>query len=393
MENFQFNNPTDIRFGKGHIEPELHDAVAQFGNNVLFVYGGHSIKKSGLYDQVKNLLKDLNIVELGGVAANPKIESVREGQKLAKDNNVDVILAVGGGSVIDASKVISSAKFYDGDPWDLVVNENGADSHKIDEVPIVDILTLSATGTEMNRNAVISNMEINEKIGTTVPNTPAVSFLDPSLTETVPARQTAAGSIDIMSHLTEQYFDRAKNNDVSKGLIEGIMQAVIKWAPIAIKDPTNYDARANLMWASTMALNSIVNVSNINEWTVHPLEHELSAYYDITHGIGLGILTPRWMNKVIEDKTTLPLFARLARNVWHLSGDDDLELAKAAIQKTSDWNKSLGAEMTLPEVGIKDETNFEAMAKSAVKEGSLDTDAYIKLTVEDAVEIYRASLK
>lgn len=393
MENFQFNNPTDIRFGKGHIEPELHDAVAQFGNNVLFVYGGHSIKKSGLYDQVKNLLKDLNIVELGGVAANPKIESVREGQKLAKDNNVDVILAVGGGSVIDASKVISSAKFYDGDPWDLVVNENGADSHKIDEVPIVDILTLSATGTEMNRNAVISNMEINEKIGTTVPNTPAVSFLDPSLTETVPARQTAAGSIDIMSHLTEQYFDRAENNDVSKGLIEGIMQAVIKWAPIAIKDPTNYDARANLMWASTMALNSIVNVSNINEWTVHPLEHELSAYYDITHGIGLGILTPRWMNKVIEDKTTLPLFARLARNVWHLSGDDDLELAKAAIQKTSDWNKSLGAEMTLPEVGIKDETNFEAMAKSAVKEGSLDTDAYIKLTVEDAVEIYRASLK
>ncbi|KRM09909.1 iron-containing alcohol dehydrogenase [Paucilactobacillus suebicus] len=393
MENFQFNNPTDIRFGKGHIEPELHDAVAQFGNNVLFVYGGHSIKKSGLYDQVKNLLKDLNIVELGGVAANPKIESVREGQKLAKDNNVDVILAVGGGSVIDASKVISSAKFYDGDPWDLVVNENGADSHKIDEVPIVDILTLSATGTEMNRNAVISNMEINEKIGTTVPNTPAVSFLDPSLTETVPARQTAAGSIDIMSHLTEQYFDCAENNDVSKGLIEGIMQAVIKWAPIAIKDPTNYDARANLMWASTMALNSIVNVSNINEWTVHPLEHELSAYYDITHGIGLGILTPRWMNKVIEDKTTLPLFARLARNVWHLSGDDDLELAKAAIQKTSDWNKSLGAEMTLPEVGIKDETNFEAMAKSAVKEGSLDTDAYIKLTVEDAVEIYRASLK
>lgn len=392
MKDFSFKNATDIRFGRHHIDAELHDAVAQFGNNVLFIYGGHSIQKSGLYDRVKDLLKDLNIVELGGVEPNPKISSVRDGQKLAQDNNVDVILAVGGGSVIDAAKVISSAKFYNGDAWDLVVKAKGADSYKLNQVPVVDILTLSATGTEMNHNAVISNPEINQKIGARVPETPAVSFLDPELTETVPARQTAAGSIDIMSHLTEQYFDRDDSNDVSKGMIEGLMQTVIKWAPIAIKDPTNYDARANLMWSATMALNGIVSVANVTGWTVHPLEHELSAYYDITHGIGLGILTPRWMKKVIQDETTLPLFARLARNVWHLTGDDDLTLAKQAIQKTYEWNASLGAEMTLPDVGINEEIKFATMAEAGVKEGQLETAGYIKLTPDDVVAIYKDSM-
>ncbi|GEP19606.1 iron-containing alcohol dehydrogenase [Pediococcus argentinicus] len=393
MENFSFKNDTDIRFGTGRIESELHDAVAQFGDKVLLVYGGHSIKKSGLYDQVKNVLSDLKIVELPGVEPNPKIASVREGQKLAQENDVDVVLAVGGGSVIDASKVIASAKFYQGDPWDLVVNANGADRMKLDQLPVVDILTLSATGTEMNFGSVISNPETHQKFGTGGPHTPAISFLDPKLTYTVSKWQTAAGSMDIFSHLIEQYFNRTENNDVSRGMIEGLMRSVLKWAPVALDEPSNYDARANLMWTATMALNGIVRSGNKGGWTVHSLEHELSAYYDITHGVGLGILTPRWMKFALKDSSTTALFARFGRQVFDIQEADDQKAAEAAIQATYNWISKLGFPMTLPEVDIKDETNFDAMAASAVKTGSLDKVAYVTIRVDDAKEIYRESMK
>ncbi|WP_283679179.1 iron-containing alcohol dehydrogenase [Lentilactobacillus sp. Marseille-Q4993] len=390
MENFRFHNATDIRFGTDHIDNELNDAVSKFGNNVLFVYGGQSIKKSGLYDRVLKLLAGKNIVELPGVEPNPKIESVREGQRLAKENDIDVILAVGGGSVIDASKVIGSARYYDGDPWDLVLD--GQKRFEIDQLPLIDILTLSATESEMNVGSVITNPETHQKFGVGGPNSPAVSFLDPTLTYTVPARQTAAGSMDIFSHLCEQYFDRAENNDATKGMIEGLMKSVIKWAPVAIKEPENYDARANLMWTATMALNGIVGEGNVNDWTVHPLEHELSAFYDITHGVGLGILTPRWMHYCLRDQTTIPLFARFARNVWNIQEDDDTTAAGFALQSTREWITSLGFEMTLPEVGIEDEVHFDEMAKSAVKTGNLTKDAYVKLDEDAVKDIYRNSM-
>lgn len=389
MENFSFKNPTDIRFGKDKIDGELRDAVTSFGENVLLVYGGQSIKRSGLYERVVKLLDGLNIVELPGIAPNPKIDSVREGQKLVKANDIDVILAVGGGSVIDASKVIGSARYYEGDPWDLVLDSGKR--MKIDQLPLIDILTLSATGSEMNRGSVISNPQTNQKFGTGGPNTPSISFLDPTLTYTVPTRQTAAGSMDIMSHLIEQYFDRSENNDVSKGMIEGLMRSVIKWAPVAIKDPDNYDARANLMWTATMALNGIVGLGDVNGWTVHPMEHELSAYYDITHGVGLGILTPRWLKVVAQDSSTHELMARFAKNVWGVDTDNVDDAANQAIKETYDWISSLGFEMTLPEVGIKDETNFDAMAQSAVETGNLTEDGYIKLSVNDVKKIYQDS--
>ncbi|KRM71192.1 iron-containing alcohol dehydrogenase [Lacticaseibacillus brantae] len=390
MEDFRFNNKTDIRFGRNRIEEELRPAVQQFGDRVLLVYGGQSIKRSGLYDQVKGLLNGLSVTELPGIAPNPKIDSVRDGQKLAKDNDVDVILAVGGGSVIDAAKVIASAKFYAGDPWDLVIN--ASERTKLAQVPVVDILTLAATGTEMNYGSVISNPETHQKLGTYGPNSPAVSFLDPTLTYTVPANQTAAGSMDIMSHLLEQYFDAAGANDVSKGLIEGLMRAVIKWAPVALETPDDYDARANLMWGATMALNGIVRSGNQNGWTVHPLEHELSAYYDITHGVGLGILTPRWMEFALNADTEA-LFARYGRNVWDLRGDDDQMVANQAIEATYNWIENLGIPMTLPEVGIADEKNFVAMADSAVSVGRLDVVPYVKLNTGDVVSIYKASMQ
>lgn len=389
MLDFTFKNATDIRFGKDHIDHELYDVLADFGQNVLLVYGGKSIKKSGLYERVLGLLKGLNVTELAGVEPNPKIASVRAAQQLAKEHQIDVVLAVGGGSVIDAAKVIASAAYYDGDPWDLVLHPSLR--FDIDQLPVVDILTLAATGSEMNFGSVISNPDIPQKKGTGGPNSPAVSFLDPTLTYTVPARQTAAGASDIFSHLCEQYFDN-NNNEVSKCMIEGLMRTVIKWGPVAVKEPENYEARANLMWAATMALNGIVGAGTLNSWTVHPLEHELSAYYDITHGIGLAILTPRWMEFALNSNTK-PLFARFARSVWDQYGYDDMELAENSIRRTHDWLKSLNPEMTLPDVGITDDSNFAAMAKAAVKSGRLATNAYVPVTERDAIRIYQDSMK
>lgn len=390
MQDFRFHNTTDIRFGTDVIDAGLHDAITQFGRNVLLVYGGQSIKKSGLYARVKSLLADLNITELAGVEPNPKIDSVRAGQQPAKENNVDVILAVGGGSVIDASKVIGSAYYYDGDPWDLVLDSSLR--MDIKQLPLVDILTLAATGTEMNFGSVISNPDTNQKLGTGGPNSPAVSFLDPTLTYTVSAWQTAAGSMDIFSHLTEQYFDAEPDNDASKGMIEGLMRSVIKWVPVALAKPDNYAARANLMWTATMALNGIVRLGGKNSWTAHPMEHELSAYYDITHGVGLGILTPRWMQYILNEQT-VSLFARFGRNVWQIVGDDDMAVAQAAIVATYDWISSLNFPMTLPGVKINDETNFDVMAQSAVKVGHLNESAYVTLDVDDVKNIYREAMQ
>lgn len=387
MNNFNFQNKTAIRFGKNVIDTELHDAVAQFGQRVLLVYGGGSIKRSGLYDRVRTSLAGLEVIELADIAPNPKIASVRAGQALVKEHDIDVILAVGGGSVIDAAKVIASSKFYDADPWDLVVDPSKR--FAIAQLPVVDILTLSATGTEMNVGSVISNPETHQKLGTGGPNSPAVSFLDPTLTFSVSPWQTAAGAIDIFSHLTEQYFDQAAN-DVTSGMMAGLYRAVIKNAPLALANPDDYDARAALMWASTMALNGLVNVGNTNGWTVHPIEHELSAYYDITHGVGLGILTPRWMQRSLS-AATQPRFAQFGREVWGLTGDD-ATVAQGAIQATFDWIKSLDVPTTLPGVGITDETHFDAMANSAVTVGHLDQDAYVTLQPQDVVALFQAAM-
>lgn len=388
MHDFQFQNKTDLRFGRNLIAEELRPVIEQFGKNVLFIYGGGSIKRSGLYEQVTNLLSGLNVIELAGIEPNPKIDKVREGQKLAKENNVDVILAVGGGSVIDTAKVVSTAKFYDGDAWDLV--EDAKKNFELASVPLVDILTLSATGTEMNHNTVISNPELNKKLGTAVPETPAVSFLDPANTFTVSKWQTAAGSIDIMSHLCEQYFDHAVT-PVTDGMIEGLMRTVIANAPVALATPDDDNARGALMLASTYALNGLVGSGNENEWTVHPIEHELSAYYDITHGVGLGILTPRWMKAALSAETVAK-FAQFARNVWGIVNDDDQAAAEAGIQAFYDWVKGLEVPTTLQGVGIEDEQNFQAMAESAVEVGSLDTDGYLKLTPAGVVALYQASM-
>lgn len=385
MNNFRFHAYTDIRFGKGQIEclPEL---IAPYGKKVLLVYGGGSISKNGLYDKVQTLLKDFEVYELSGIEPNPKITSVREGAVICKEKGIEAVLAVGGGSTIDAAKVIAGAALYEGDAWDLVT-----DPGKIGRVlPIVTILTLAATGSEMNKNAVISNMETNEKLGTASHDfIPKASICDPSYLFTLPKKQTAAGTADIMSHIFEQYFQKESGAFISDRFAEGLLKACIKYCPIALNEPENYEARANLMWASTMALNGLTSSGKGGEWTCHPIEHELSAFYDITHGVGLAIVTPRWMRYILNDET-VNKFCEYGRNVWGITESDAYECARMAIAETEKFFISCGIPMNLKELGI-DETHFERMAEDAVKFGNLK-DAYVGLNKDDVIQILKNSL-
>lgn len=386
MENFNFKAYTEMLFGKGEIS-KLPEVMSRYGKNVLLAYGGGSIKRNGIYDNVKQLLSDYNIVELDKIEPNPRIETVRRGVDLCKENNIDVILAVGGGSTIDCAKVVAAGAFYNEDPWDLVTNPE-----KIDKVlPIVTILTLAATGSEMNGNAVISKMETNEKLGTSSVNMkPQVSILDPEYLYTLPSIQTAAGTADIMSHVFESYFKNTKGAFVQDKFSEGLLETCIKYCPIALKDPKNYEARANLMWASSMALNGLCGSGKPGAWSCHPIEHELSAFYDITHGVGLAIVTPRWMRYILSENT-VDKFVDYAVNVWHLEPKEDkFALANEAIDLTEKFFKDCGIPMSLKEVNI-DETHFDEMAKGAVERGSL-AYAYVPLNEADVKKILEMCL-
>lgn len=385
MNNFTYHVYTDVRFGKDQINA-LPELIAPLGKKVLLVYGGGSIKKNGIYAKIQELLSDCEIFELSGIEPNPKIESVREGVKLCKEHGIEVVLAVGGGSVIDASKVIAGGAYYDGDAWDLVM-----DNSKIGKVlPIVTILTLAATGSEMNKNAVISNMATNEKLGTSSHYfKPVASICDPTYLFTLPAKQTAAGTADIMSHVFEQYFQKTGTAYLTDRFAESILKTCIKYCPVALKEPDNYEARANLMWASTQALNGLTSAGKGGAWTCHPIEHELSAFYDITHGVGLAIVTPRWMRYILSD-ATVEKFAEYARNVWDIQEEDNWKAANYGIDATEEFFRDCGIPMKLSEVGI-DESKFEAMAEDAVKFGGLQW-AYVALDKQDVVEILKMSL-
>lgn len=388
MNNFTFQVGTDIRFGKDRLE-ELAPVLTEFGKTVLLVYGGGSIKKNGLYDRVLKELRDFTIIELAGVEPNPRIETVAKGAKLCAENEVDVILAVGGGSTIDCAKAVAAVYGSpDLEPW-AVIEKRSYDGPAL---PIVTILTLAATGSEMNRGAVITNWQTNQKLGMGGKNLlPKVSFLDPQNTFSVSKYQTAAGSADIMSHLFENYFNNTPATDVQDGISEGLMRTVTKNCPIALETPDDYDARANLMWASTLALNGLTGSGKGGTWSCHTMEHELSAFYDITHGIGLAILTPRWMHHVLNEENA-PQFAQYGRNVWGITETVPMMAARMAIQKTYDYFKDCQIPMTLPEVGIKDESKFEEMAQQAVAYSKIATDAFVPLQVEDVVKIYQASM-
>ena len=388
MLNYVHDIKTKLYFGKGSIS-YLKESLEQFGKNVLIVYGGGSIKKIGLYDEVIKILNDndFKYVECGGVEPNPRIESVEKGVKLCKENNIDVVLAIGGGSTIDCSKAICSGYYYEGDDlWDMVRNrQKGRKS-----LPLVDILTISATGSEFDGGGVITNLKTHEKLGS--PFTyPSVSICDPTYTFSVSKYQTAAGSADIMSHIFEGYFSRTMDSDLADGIAETVLKSVIKNLPVALKEPDNYNARANLMADANVACSGIPEYGkDYTGWPCHAIEHELSAYYDITHGVGLAILTPRWMRFILKkDSSTLERFERFGKNVMGLDGSG-LDLANRAIDKLEKFYKDCGIPMSLSELNINDE-HFKEMAVHANINDRLK-NAYVSLNPDDIEEILRACL-
>jgi alcohol dehydrogenase YqhD (iron-dependent ADH family) len=385
MNNFVYNIPTKVYFGENQLS-HLGEELKKFGNRVLLTYGGGSIKKTGLYDKVMEEMKKsgLEVFELSGIEPNPRIDSVRKGAQMCKEHNIDVLLAVGGGSTIDATKFMAAGACVDHDPWDFF-NEKKAPINKA--LPIVTILTLSATGSEMDTAAVISNPETNDKIGRLDPNVlPRISFLDPTNTYSVNKYQTACGSVDIMSHIIEVYFNMEPDLFMLDTFMEGMMKTVVKYAPIAMQEPDNYEARANLMWTSSWAINGFINGGRAKAWSCHPMEHQLSAVYDITHGLGLAILTPRWMEYCL-DESNVSKYVQFAVNVFGVDANQEpMSIAKEGIRRLYDFFfKTLGLQSTLTELGIGEE-HFAEMAYKAC--GGKVLKGFKTLTQEDVVKIY-----
>lgn len=387
MQNFDYMTPTRLIFGRDAIA-KLPEVMTQFGKKILLTYGGGSIKKIGLYQKVLEMLKGYDIVELPGIQPNPKYDpSVLDGVRLCKEHNVDVILSVGGGSVLDCSKAIAAGAKYDGDPWDLI-------SYKVKAkaaLPVVDILTLAATGSEYDCGGVISRTETNDKIGYIDPLLfPVVSILDPVYTFTVSKKQTAAGIADAMNHTIEQYFveDSTLLND---GFCESMLRSLMTNGRKCLENPEDYTARAEMMLACTYGCNGILALGNsYSGWPCHGIEHALSAYYDITHGEGLAIITPRWMRHILSERT-MDRFVKYGINVFGI--DPTLpkqEIAGKAIDATYEFFESINIPMHLREVGIDDSRIDEMAHHIAVNEG-LDK-AYAPLTEQDIKEILLESL-
>lgn len=388
MQNFDYMTPTRLIFGKGVVDEKLTAVMSGFGKKILLTYGGGSIKKIGLYDKVKELLKDYEIFELSDIQPNPKYDpSVLDGVRICKDNNIDVILSVGGGSVLDCSKAIAVGAKYDGDPWDLISYKVKAQA----ALPIVDIITLAATGSEYDMGGVISRTETNDKIGYLDPHLyPAVSFLDPVYTFTVSKKQTAAGCADAMNHIMEQYFceDSTLLND---GFMEAGLKSLMTNARKCLDNPEDYTARAEMMLDCTYGCNGIYSLGNSQSgWPCHGMEHALSAYYDITHGEGLAIITPRWMKHILSEKT-VDRFVRYGVNVFGIDADQDkFAIAEQAIDETYKFFESINIPMHLKEVGI-DESRIDEMAKHVADNEGLK-NAWAPLLQKDIADIFRASL-
>jgi alcohol dehydrogenase YqhD (iron-dependent ADH family) len=354
MNNFVYDIPTKVYFGENQLE-NLGAELSKFGKKVLLTYGGGSIKKIGLYDKIIEEINKagLELYELSGIDPNPRVSSVNAGADICKKENIDVLLAVGGGSVLDCTKYIGAAAYYDGDAWDILLKKISVDKC----LPIITVLTLAATGSEMDAGGVISNPETNDKIGLIFPiMQPKVSFLDPTVTYTVSRFHTACGAADILSHILEVYFNMDQDLYMLDYVMEGLMKTVLKYTPVALAEPENYEARANLMWASSWAINGFINGGKRQAWSCHPMEHELSAFYDITHGLGLAILTPRWLEYTLNENT-VSKFYQFGVNVFGIDGSlPQLEVAKRSIDLLKEFFfETLGLQSTLTEIGIDDD--------------------------------------
>ena len=387
MNDFTFQNPVKLIFGKGQINM-LANELSEYGTKVLVVYGGGSIKRNGLYDEVMNILREngMEVHELAGVEPNPRVSTARKGAQICKEKDIDVILAVGGGSVIDCTKLIASAARYEGDAWDFVIQKATA----TDALPFGTILTLAATGSEMNAGSVITNEETEEKYGWGGPfNFPKFSILDPTYTLSVPKDQTIYGIVDMMSHIFEQYFNEATNTPVQDEMCEGVLRAIMESGPKLVNDLDNYELRETILFAGTMGLNGFLKMGYQGDWATHDIEHAVSAVYDIPHAGGLAILFPHWMRHNV--KVNPGRFAKLAVNVFGVdpAGKTDEEVALEGIENLRSFWTALGAPETLADYDI-DDSKIELMAQKATVNGPLGK---FNLLDKDAVQsILKASL-
>ncbi|WLD92664.1 iron-containing alcohol dehydrogenase [Alkalihalobacillus sp. AL-G] len=387
MESFEFRNPTKLIFGEGKIEA-LATEVQHYGRNVLVVYGGGSIKRNGIYDQVMEQLSSIGaeVTELSGVEPNPRLTTVKRGIDLVKEKDIDFLLAVGGGSVIDCTKAIAAGAKYDGDVWDLITKKAKVKA----TLPFGTVLTLAATGSEMNSGSVITNWETNEKYGWGSPlNFPKFSILDPKNTFTVPENQTVYGAVDMMSHVLESYFHPATNTPVQERMGEAILLSVIDTAPNVLDDLENYEYRETLLYSGTMALNGVLQMGARGDWATHNIEHAVSAIYDIPHAGGLAIIFPNWMKYNID--TAERKLKQLAVRVFGVdpSGKSDRDLALTAIERFQEFWTSLGAPTRLADYDI-DDSKLDLIADRAMARGEFGN--FRTLQKNDVLEILRMSL-
>ena len=385
LYDFTYQNPTRIHFGKNAIN-KLAGELREYGKNILLVYGKASIKKIGLYDQVMNILQaeGKTVVELAGINANPRYTQLLEGARLVREHNIDLILAVGGGSVIDCAKGIACAAYAEGDVWQrYYVNQEPVTNRVI---PVGSILTMAGTGSEMNSGSVITNEAENLKIGRVYPLalvTPRFSILNPEYTYSVPKYQMVSGIFDIFSHLMEQYFS-GDDDCTSDYLIEGLMLSLISASRKAIVNPEDYEARSNIMWCATMGLNKILGLSKTQDWEVHMIEHQLGAYTDCAHGIGLAIISPAYYRYIYRDG--LHRFVRYAKHIWGVedNGQGDEAIALEGINRLEAFIAELGIPATLREVGATEEM-LPLIANSTALGGG-----YKQLNAEDILAILKA---
>jgi len=385
MENFEFYNPTHIVFGKGTREKVGSTLKQHNGHRVLLHYGGGSIKRYGLYDTIVKQMEEHGIeyVELGGVKPNPRLSLVREGIRICREQGVDFILAVGGGSVIDSAKAIAMGVPYEGDVWDFYTGK--ADPETV--LPVGVVLTIPAAGSEASTGSVITSEDgWYKRAHNSLLIIPRFAVMDPELTYTLPAFQTAAGAADIMAHVIERYFTNVKHVDLTDRLCESTLRTVMKHVPFVLKDPDNYDARAEIMWAGTIAHNNLLNTGRIGDWASHDMEHELSGIYDVAHGAGLAVMIPAWMTYVY--KHDLDRFVQFAMRVFDVEYDfDDPErTALMGIARLKAYFQSTGLAVTLEGLDIG-EDRLEEMARKCAGEHTIGN--FVKLGEKDVLNIYR----
>ena len=383
MNDFVFHIPTKMFFGRDCLS-KLNGEMKGFGSKVLIVYGGGSVKRTGLLDRIKESLKDdFVIYEHGGIEPNPKIGSIRKGADVCKEKGIEMILAVGGGSVIDASKAIAAGACVDFDPWEFYGNSRRPIEKAL---PLFTVVTMASTGSEMTCGAVISNDETCEKLGRGgFPVFPKASFLNPELTFSVPYFQTASGAVDIFSHVFESYFKKDLDFYMLDRMMEAVMKSVIENAGIVLKDPENYQARGNLLWAASWAINGLFGGGSRQVWSCHPIEHELSARYDMTHGLGLAIIMPRWLKYCMDkDPETKEKVREFGRNVFGAADEN------GTLEKFEEFlYKDMGLASTLEEAGIKD-ADAADMAAAICKKGSIN--GYLTLDKTAVQEILEACI-